>query len=38
MFNFRLDCVKIFAQLLRSIHFRDHSTWKILENGIKVTT
>jgi len=32
-----LENVKILAQLLRAIHFRDTSTWFISENGIKVT-
>lgn len=33
----RLENVKILAQLLKSIHFRERSTWYISENGIKVT-
>jgi len=33
----RLENVKIFAQLLKSIHFRERSTWYISNNGIKVT-
>jgi len=33
----RLENVKIFSQLLKSIHFRERSTWYISENGIKVT-
>jgi len=33
----KLESVKIFAQLLKSIHFRERSTWYISTNGIKVT-
>jgi len=33
----RLENVKIFAQLLKSIHFRERSTWYISNNGMKVT-
>jgi len=33
----RLENVKILAQLLKSIHFRERSTWYISQNGIKVT-
>jgi len=33
----RLENVKIFSQLLKSIHFREQSTWFISQNGIKVT-
>jgi len=33
----RLDNVKIIAQLLKSINFRERSTWFISPNGIKVT-
>jgi cell cycle checkpoint protein len=33
----RLDNVKLFSQLLKSIHFRDMSTWSVSANGIKVT-
>jgi len=32
-----LESVRIFAQLLRSIFFRDSSTWFLSSNGIKVT-
>lgn len=33
----RLDKVKIVAQLLKSINFRESSTWTISQNGLKVT-
>ena len=33
----KLDSVKIFAQLLKSINFRERSTWFVSANGIKVT-
>lgn len=33
----RLENIKIFAQLLRSIHFRETATWFLSGNGIKVT-
>jgi len=33
----RLENVKILSQLLKSIHFRERSTWYISQNGIKVT-
>ena len=33
----RLDSVKIFSQLLKSINFRESSTWFVSSDGIKVT-
>jgi len=33
----RLDSVKVFASLLKSINFRERSTWFVSANGIKVT-